>query len=187
MLHRQPPVRAVPWLLCRSHMTNNLVDLSIREKERTKGINRRKEADTKTPTCGAPWETGLTMVVCLAFSGDGWKHETGGIVGWKETYWLRTSPSRRRKTALSEPTSKDIGRFSSCFGPQSAPTETRIDVAQSIQSCTVFVQAKAPPLTTSRNSSISEVHTGYAPAITGRSVTDGQNDATVFPERGRKP
>src|SRR6266702_128779 len=45
------------------------------------------------------------------------KHETGGTVGWKETYWLRTSPSRRRKTAFSGTTSKDRGRSSSCIGP----------------------------------------------------------------------
>ena len=54
---------------------------------------------------------------------------------------LLPSSRRRRNTDFSGITSKDRSRstrLSSCFGPQSAPTEARTDVAPSVRSCVVF-------------------------------------------------
>ena len=63
-------MRTIPRLLHRSHVPNNLIDPSIRERAQTKKGNSREQQPPATQNMWHGLTIGLTVVICLAFSGS---------------------------------------------------------------------------------------------------------------------
>ena len=63
-------MRTIPRLLHRSHVPNNLIDPSIRERAETKEGNSREQQPPATQNMWHGLAIGLTVVICLAFSGS---------------------------------------------------------------------------------------------------------------------